>query len=70
MATSIAFVAGIMSDEGNISGEIYVVSAGGGEARCITPGIDHSITWIEWLDEGLSTAARHIDSAVSVVIDP
>lgn len=67
---SIAFVSGIMSDEGNISGEVYVVPAAGGEARCITPGIDHSITWIEWRDDGILYGGRHIDSCVVGTIDP
>ncbi|HEX2620626.1 MAG TPA: S9 family peptidase, partial [Phototrophicaceae bacterium] len=69
---SIAFVAGIMSDEGNISGEIYVVPAAGGEARCITPGIDHSITWIEWHNNTniIVYGGRQIDSAVIGWVEP
>jgi dipeptidyl aminopeptidase/acylaminoacyl peptidase len=67
---SIAFVSGILSDEGNISGEVYVVSSSGGDARCITPGIGYSITWIEWRDEGILYGGRHIDSAVLGWIDP
>src|SRR5690606_38161823 len=43
----IAFVSGVMSDEGNVAGEIYVVPADGGKARLVTPDTDHSITWIE-----------------------
>jgi dipeptidyl aminopeptidase/acylaminoacyl peptidase len=67
---SIAFVSGVMSDEGNVSGEVYVVPAKSGEVFCITPGIDHSITWIEWRDEGILYGGRHIDSAVLGWINP
>jgi dipeptidyl aminopeptidase/acylaminoacyl peptidase len=67
---SIAFVSGVMSDQGNISGEVYVVPATGGEARCLTPGVDHSITWIEWRDDGILYGGRHVDSAVLGWIDP
>jgi dipeptidyl aminopeptidase/acylaminoacyl peptidase len=67
---SIAFVSGVMSDEGNISGEIYVVPATGGEAQCITPGIDHSITWIEWHDHRILYGGRHVDSAVVGSVEP
>jgi len=67
---SIAFVAGVMSDEGNISGEVYVVPASGGEPRPLTPGVDHSITWIEWRDGGILYGGRHVDSAVLGWIDP
>ena len=68
--TSIAFVSGVMSDEGNISGDVFVVPAAGGEARCITPGIDHSLTWIDWRDRGILYGGRHIDSAVLGWLDP
>jgi dipeptidyl aminopeptidase/acylaminoacyl peptidase len=67
---SIAFVSGVMSDEGNVSGEVYIVSAEAGEAHCITPDIDHSITWIEWRDEGILYGGRHIDSTVLGWINP
>jgi dipeptidyl aminopeptidase/acylaminoacyl peptidase len=68
--TQIGFVSGVMSDEGNISGEVFRVPAGGGEARCLTPGVDHSITWIEWRADGILYGGRHIDRAVIGRIDP
>jgi dipeptidyl aminopeptidase/acylaminoacyl peptidase len=67
---SIAFVSGVMSDEGSISGEVFIVPASGGETRCVSPGIDHSITWIEWRSEGILYGGRHIDSSVLGWIDP
>jgi dipeptidyl aminopeptidase/acylaminoacyl peptidase len=67
---SIAFVSGIMSDEGNISGEVHVVPASGGESRCLTPGIDHSITWIEWRNDGILYGGRKVDSGILGWIDP
>jgi dipeptidyl aminopeptidase/acylaminoacyl peptidase len=69
-STQIAFVSGIMSDEGNIAGEVYVVPATGGEAQCITPGIHHSITWIDWRKEGIIYGGRLIESSVIGSIDP
>jgi dipeptidyl aminopeptidase/acylaminoacyl peptidase len=66
----IAFVSGILSDQGNVSGEVYVVAAVGGEARCITPGIDHSITWIEWRDAGILYGGRQVEGAILGWIDP
>ncbi|MBC7811764.1 MAG: S9 family peptidase [Burkholderiales bacterium] len=67
---SIAFVSGVMSDEGNVSGEVYVVSTSGGEPRCLTADVEHSITWIEWRDGGILYGARHVDSTVLGWIDP
>lgn len=69
-STAIAFVSGVMSDEGNVSGEVYIVPATGGEPRCITPDIDLSITWIEWRQPGILYGGRQIDSAVLGWIDP
>jgi dipeptidyl aminopeptidase/acylaminoacyl peptidase len=45
----IAFISGIMSDEGSVGGDIYLVSATGGSARDITPGIKASPSWLQWL---------------------
>lgn len=49
---SVAFIAGLMSDEGSIGGDIYTVSAdgsnGGGEARDVTPEIKASPSSLAW----------------------
>ncbi len=68
--TQIGFVSGVMSDEGNVSGEVFTVAAGGGDPHNLTPGIDHSITWIEWREDGIVYGGRHIDRAVVGRIDP
>lgn len=46
---SIAFIAGLMSDEGVLGGEIHVVPATGGEARNLTPGRAASPSFLAWL---------------------
>jgi dipeptidyl aminopeptidase/acylaminoacyl peptidase len=46
---SIAFIAGIMSDEGVIGGEIFVLPAAGGEARNLTPQREASPSWLAWM---------------------
>ena len=45
---NIAFIEGLMSDEGSTGGDIYVVPAGGGNARNVTPGIAASPNRIFW----------------------
>jgi dipeptidyl aminopeptidase/acylaminoacyl peptidase len=45
---TIAFIGGLMSDEGSIGGDVFTVSAGGGEARNVTPGIAASPSWLYW----------------------
>jgi dipeptidyl aminopeptidase/acylaminoacyl peptidase len=46
----IAFIGGLMSDQGATGGDIYLVSASGGTARNITPDSDRSAAWIHWLE--------------------
>ena len=45
---TIAFIGGLMSDEGSIGGDIFTVSAGGGEARDVTPALAASPSWLYW----------------------
>jgi dipeptidyl aminopeptidase/acylaminoacyl peptidase len=45
---SIAFIEGLMSDEGSTGGDIFVVPASGGNARNVTPGIAGSPNGIFW----------------------
>lgn len=66
---SIAYVSGVMSDEGNIAGEVYSVSVANGEPQNLTPGIDHSITWIDWQPNGIYYGARHIEAGLIGYID-
>jgi dipeptidyl aminopeptidase/acylaminoacyl peptidase len=69
-SAQVAYVSGTMSDEGNVAGDVYVVSGDGGEPRPLTPGIDHSITWIDWRDNGILYGGRDVDSVVHGWIDP
>lgn len=46
---NIAFIGGIMSDEGSVGGDIYLLSATGGRARDVTAGIKASPSWLRWL---------------------
>jgi dipeptidyl aminopeptidase/acylaminoacyl peptidase len=45
---TIAFIGGLMSDEGATGGDIYLVSATGGAARDLTPDLDGSASWLAW----------------------
>jgi dipeptidyl aminopeptidase/acylaminoacyl peptidase len=46
---SIAFIEGLMSDEGGTGGEIYLLPAAGGEPRDLTPGRKSSPAWFNWI---------------------
>ena len=45
---SIAFIEGLMSDEGSTGGDLFVIPASGGAARNVTPGLKASVTSIAW----------------------
>jgi dipeptidyl aminopeptidase/acylaminoacyl peptidase len=44
----IAFIGGLMSDEGATGGDIYLVNSAGGKPTDITPGRKSSPNWIRW----------------------
>lgn len=58
---NIAFIGGIMSDEGSTGGDIYVVPAAGGQARDVTPNIEASPCEIYWKNPGAILFAENID---------
>jgi len=49
---SVAFISGLMSDEGSVGGDIFVISADGGEARNVTPDMRASASWLTWATDG------------------
>ncbi len=65
----VAFIQGVMSDEGSIGGEIYIVPATGGAAKNITPAIRISPSSIYWKQTGrlLFTAAAGGGMAIGFV---
>ncbi len=44
----IAFIGGLMSDQGSTGGDIWTVDAKGGEPTDVTPGIDGTPTYLAW----------------------
>ncbi len=68
---NIAFIGGLMSDEGFTGGDIYLVSANGGDARNLTPNIPESPAAIYWDGPGKiifseETDGRHGVSSLDV----
>jgi dipeptidyl aminopeptidase/acylaminoacyl peptidase len=63
----VAFIGGLMSDEGETGGDIYVVAAAGGPARNLTPGLKASASWLAWLTGPERILfAEHIDGGSGV----
>ncbi len=48
---TIAFIGGLMSDQGITGGDLYTVPAGGGKAVDVTPGLPFTPSWFAWTDD-------------------
>jgi dipeptidyl aminopeptidase/acylaminoacyl peptidase len=57
----VAFIEGLMSDEGSVGGDIYVVPITGGEARNLTPNIKASPYALAWTTPDRITFAKNVD---------
>jgi len=58
---SIAFIGGLMSDEGSIGGDVFVVPVSGGDARNVTPGLAASPSWLYWESPGKILFTENVD---------
>lgn len=67
----IAFIAGLMSDEPSVGGDIYTIPPTGGEATNLTPEMKASASWLAWTPKGKILFGEFIggDAGVSTV-DP
>ncbi|HWZ42522.1 MAG TPA: S9 family peptidase [Candidatus Saccharimonadales bacterium] len=64
---SIAFIGGLMSDEGAIGGDIFLIPSTGGEARNLTPEIQASPSWLAWSHDGRKVVfAESIDGGIGL----
>lgn len=60
----IAFISGIMSDEGSVGGDIYLIPSKGGRARDLTPGIKASPSWLRWLSTSRLLFGEIVDGQI------
>jgi dipeptidyl aminopeptidase/acylaminoacyl peptidase len=55
----IAFIGGIMSDQGSTGGDLYLIPSTGGEPKNITPGRAASVAYFGWAGPELIAIAEH-----------
>jgi dipeptidyl aminopeptidase/acylaminoacyl peptidase len=55
----IAFIGGLMSDQGATGGDIYVLPAAGGQPRSLTPHSGQTAVWIDWRKSGILVSWAH-----------
>jgi dipeptidyl aminopeptidase/acylaminoacyl peptidase len=58
--SQIAFIGGLMSDQGSTGGDVYLIPATGGEPKDITPGRAASVASIDWLGPEVIGIAEHV----------
>ena len=44
----IAFIGGLMSDQGVTGGDLYLINAKGGQPRDVTPDTNLTVAWLQW----------------------
>ncbi|MBT9333310.1 S9 family peptidase [Paracidobacterium acidisoli] len=60
----IAFIGGLMSDQGSTGGDIYVIPAAGGAPRDITPETKVTNAWIRWISDSELGASQVVSGAM------
>lgn len=55
----IAFIGGLMSDQGVTGGDVYLIPSSGGTPRDITPGCAASAAYLAWIDNDTLGIAEH-----------
>jgi dipeptidyl aminopeptidase/acylaminoacyl peptidase len=64
---SIAVIHGIMSDEGQTGGDVYVVPATGGVAKNVTPNLEGSARSLTWRPDGRILFQEYVDGQSAFV---
>jgi len=59
----IAFIGGIMSDQGSTGGDIYLIPTTGGDPKDVTPNRPASPAYIAWLDDHDIGISEHFDGS-------
>jgi dipeptidyl aminopeptidase/acylaminoacyl peptidase len=58
---NIAFIGGLMSDEGNTGGDIFALPAKGGKPQNLTPNLKASPSWLAWVSSSQILFSEQID---------
>ena len=63
---SVAFIAGIMSDEPSVGGDIFVIPADGGEPKNVTPEMKASASTLIWNSPGKIFFGEDVDGEAGI----
>ena len=62
----IAFIGGLMSDQGSTGGDIYLIPDTGGAPRDLTPARPASVAFIHWLSPKVIGLAEHVGGSTHI----
>jgi dipeptidyl aminopeptidase/acylaminoacyl peptidase len=63
---SIAFIGGLMSDQGSTGGDVYLIPSTGGEPKDLTPGRAASVAFITWVGPQMIGIAEHVGGSAHI----
>ncbi len=66
--TKIAFIGGLMSDQGATGGDVYVIPSGGGDPKNVTPGRAASVANFSWHGESYLGLAEHVGGSSHLAV--
>ncbi len=67
---SVAYIGGLMSDNGSVGGDIWTVPLAGGTPKDITPGVPMTFTSLAWTKAGLRAVALAGDKMQIMALPP
>jgi len=65
--SSIAFIMGLMSDEGVTGGDVFVMAATGGEPHNLTPNVRASAVWLGWMPSSKQLLVGEVQDGLSAL---
>jgi len=63
----IAFIGGLMSDQGSTGGDIWVIPSSGGEPKDLTPNRPSTPAYFGWIDDKTLGIAEHVGGSSRIV---
>jgi dipeptidyl aminopeptidase/acylaminoacyl peptidase len=68
---TIAFIAGLMSDEPSVGGDVFTIDSSGGDLRNLTPQRKASASWLTWTQDGRIVFGEYVEGDAAVAtVDP
>lgn len=64
----IAFIGGLMSDQGSTGGDIWVIPANGGEPKDLTPNRPSTPAYFGWINEKTLGISEHVGGSSRIVV--